>query len=117
MSDWKILNACRVREGYFKSSDLDGFNGQFNIQINGLHVLCQASDGMNWQHVSASIIGSVNPPSWNMMCKIKELFWDDQDWVIQYHPAKEDYVNIHPGVLHLWKPLNLDIPKPPKICV
>ena len=52
-------------------------------------------------------------PTWEEMCKIKSLFWDEEDTVIQYHPAKTEYVNNHPNVLHLWRSIDQVIPTPP----
>jgi hypothetical protein len=37
--------------------------------------------------------------------------------VVEYHPAKADYVNLHPLCLHLWRPTMMHMPKPPKIFV
>jgi hypothetical protein len=48
------------------------------------------------------------------MCFIKDLFWDAEDVVIQYHPAKSEYVNMHENTLHLWRPVGKEIPTPPK---
>lgn len=119
-TDWKRVNAGRDTKGLFASCPEDGFNGRFGFLINGLPVNVIASDGTNtddpsfkWQHVSVSIAGSGLPPSWSVMCQIKDLFWGDDEWVIQYHPPRSEYVNNHPGVLHLWKPLLVTIPKPP----
>lgn len=36
-----------------------------------------------------------------------------EECVVQFHPAKADYVNYHPATLHLWKPVGVPIPKPP----
>ena len=47
----------------------------------------------------------------------KDLFWLPEETVVQYHPAKADYVNTHPYVLHLWKQIGSEFPKPPKIFV
>lgn len=47
------------------------------------------------------------------MCDVKRIFWRDDEVVLQYHPAKSNYVNVHPYVLHLWKPLAMAIPVPP----
>jgi hypothetical protein len=47
------------------------------------------------------------------MCFVKDLFWDDEECVMQLHPPKSDYVNCHPNCLHLWKPVGQDIPRPP----
>lgn len=117
MSDWNYINKARIRTGPFRSDESDGFNGAFCFVMNGLPVKVIASDGLGWQHVSVSIDGSKNEPSWNLMCKIKDLFWNDNDWVVQFHPAKSEYVNNHPGCLHLWKPTGVELPKPDSILV
>lgn len=113
MSDWKYLNHHRVSHGPFATSHQDGFNGAFCILVNGLPVKCIASDGMGWQHVSVSIHGKPTlVPSWQIMCKVKDLFWGDDEWVVQFHPAKSEYVNNHPGCLHLWRPTETQMPTP-----
>jgi hypothetical protein len=119
MSDWNYLNRHRVRSGTFRSDPDDGFNGAFNFPWLGkgkCNVLCIASDGLDWQHVSVSL-SSGEVPTWEMMCKIKELFFEPEHWVVQFHPAKADYVNIHDGCLHLWRPTKAAMPTPPKQCV
>ena len=64
-----------------------------------------ASDGRGWEHVSVS--KRYNCPSWEEMCKVKALFWDDpEDWAVQYHPPKSRYVNNHSYCLHLWRPID-----------
>ena len=29
----------------------------------------------------------------------------------------KDYINLHPNCLHLWKPIKVDLPKPPSILI
>jgi len=70
-----------------------------------------------WEHVSVSLIYADRCPTWQEMCFIKNIFWDEEDSVIQYHPAKKDYVNYHPHTLHLWNPIGFAIPTPPSILV
>lgn len=120
MSNWPLLNKARVtpqQDPHYGSTPDYGFNGFFCLRLNGLNVKCMASDGEGWKHVSVSIHGSTLPPSWAIMCKVKDLFWEPEDWVMQLHPAHSEYVNEHPGVLHLWQPLEQPIPKPPRIMV
>ncbi len=99
----------------------DGNNGIFIISQGGFYFQCIASDGMGWEHVSVTLrfkkSSNCNNPSWDEMCYIKNLFWDEEDTVIQYHPAKSEYVNNHPNVLHLWRPIGVDLPKPNSILV
>lgn len=54
-----------------------------------------------WEHVSVSLVNRC--PSWEEMCIVKNLFWDRDEAVLQYHPPEEEYVNHHPYCLHLWK--------------
>lgn len=68
-----------------------------------------------FEHVSVSS-PEYRMPSWDDMCFVKSLFWDDEETVIQYHPKKSEYVNININCLHLWKP-PYDLPLPPKECI
>jgi len=51
------------------------------------------------------------------MCWVKSLFWGPDEWVVQFHPAEADYVNRHPNCLHLFRPVGVSFPVPPKECV
>ena len=62
-----------------------------------------ASWGGGWEHVS--INDKKITPSWEDMCKLKDIFWNEDETVVQYHPAKSDYVNNLQHCLHLWKPI------------
>lgn len=73
------------------------------------------SEGEAWEHVSVSTKSRC--PTWEEMCWVKDLFFDDSEVVVQFHPAKKDYVNNHPFVLHLWKPKSSTIPMPPRVMV
>lgn len=115
MSDWAYLNKCR-----FPGAPKDGFNGAFRVwsmaEREFLKVI--ASDGGGWQHVSVSRMDRpTKPPTWGQMCDVKEMFWEAEDVVCQYHPAKSHYVNCHPGCLHLWRPTAEKLPTPPDIMV
>lgn len=85
------------------------------------HVI--ASSNAGWDHVSVSLITEDETeclnrcPKWDEMCFIKDLFFEDEEEAIQFHPKKSEYVNIHPYVLHLWRPLDEHILRPPGIMV
>jgi hypothetical protein len=66
------------------------------------------SNGRGWEHVSVSCCNRT--PTWLEMCFVKELFWDEEDCVIQFHPPKSKYVKVHPYVLHLWRPVGQALP-------
>lgn len=68
--------------------------------------------GGGWEHVSVSF--TTRCPTWDEMCKIKDVFWNDDECVIEYHPPKSEYVNIHPYCLHLWRKCGENFELPPK---
>jgi hypothetical protein len=51
------------------------------------------------------------------MCRAKDEFWGPEDEVVQYHPKRSEYVNCHPHVLHLWRPIGAALPLPPSYMV
>lgn len=73
------------------------------------------SNGGGWDHVSVSFPNRV--PTWDEMCRIKDIFFREDECCVEYHPAKKNYVNIHPYCLHIWKPQEAEIPIPPIIYV
>lgn len=104
--DWTFLNRHRLRRGQMGSDESFGFNGVFSFALAGeaRRVFCMASDGMGWEHVSVSFgAGSKSVPSWALMCAVRDLFWPDDVAVIQIHPPRSEYINNHPGCLHLWR--------------
>jgi hypothetical protein len=99
----------------FASSERDGNNGIFYVPYKSFELQVIASDGEGWEHVSVSLRNRC--PNWEEMCHIKDLFWDDEETVVQFHPPKSEYVNEHPNCLHLWKPVGKIIETPPSILV
>jgi hypothetical protein len=91
------------------------------IYLNGTNkppltvIFSYAVDGYEWEHVSVSY--SNRCPTWDEMCRVKDMFFYDTECVIQFHPAKKDYVNIYPYCLHLWKKATSEFELPPKECV
>lgn len=64
-----------------------------------------------WEHVSVSVYNRC--PTWEEMCFVKRLFWDDEETVIQFHPPASKYVNRHEFCLHLWKQIGVTVETPP----
>lgn len=73
------------------------------------------NEGFYWEHVSVSLPNRC--PTWEEMCFIKDLFWDEDETVIQFHPPKKNYVNEHKFCLHLWKPTHFEQRLPPVFTV
>lgn len=112
---FKVPYQFRMKQGPFRSSDADGNNGAFEIPYESYLLYVIASDGEGWEHVSVSMRSRC--PNWDMMCFIKDLFWDLDDCVVQYHPPNKDYVNNCGHCLHLWRPIGIEFPRPPSILV
>ena len=60
----------------------DEYNGVFKIPLpSGETANVIISNGMGWEHVSVSLKDRC--PRWQEMCYIKDLFWNDDEVVIQ----------------------------------
>ena len=67
-------------------------------------------DCMNgYEHVSVSPKKRCNIPTWNDMCVLKDIFFDEEEEVYQIHPKKSQHVNCVENCLHLWKPIGHEI--------
>lgn len=75
------------------------------------------SFGGGWEHVSVAPRQRKVVPSWEDMCLLKEMFFTDDECVVQYHPPKSENVNNLSNCLHLWRPVKETIPMPPSIMV
>lgn len=105
----------------YASSEDYGNNGMFRLESPepGWLLVTVASDGDGWEHVS---VHAIRPhrnrtPTWKEMAYIKQLFWDDDDVVVQIYPKQVDYVNCHPHTLHWWRPVGVELPTPPRMMV
>ena len=93
----------------------DGFSGF--ISIRGWEGTVVASNGAGWDHVSVSPKKSNYTPTWDDMCAIKDLFFRDDEAVIQIHPKKSEYVNQKTNCLHLWRTNDREMDLPPSFMV
>ena len=120
---FKVPEIFRLRHGDMGScAEVHGNNGVFILppfkvgSMLSLRVI--ATDGMGWEHVSVSLPGKKpRCPTWDEMCHIKSIFWDDEDCVMQLHPPRSQWVNNHNTCLHLWRPTDAVIPQPPGFLV
>lgn len=72
-------------------------------------VECSVCVGRNedgFEHVSIELYAR-RLPTWDEMCYVKEVFWDDEEKVVQVHPKKSEYINMTEA-LHLWRPVDGD---------
>ena len=107
----KVPNKYRIKSGEMRSTDKDGNNGAFLIPFETFFLVVISSDGFGWEHVSVSL--KKRTPNWREMCFIKDLFWGDDECVIQFHPKKSNYVNNCQTCLHLWRKIGDNMDTPP----
>jgi|SRR5215831_10038929 len=103
------------KNGAFELPPIIGARRIFIIASDGAGWLASGLNGEPWEHVSVHIFEGkkTKTPSWDEMAHVKDTFWDAEDVVIQFHPAKSNYVNLHPHVLHLWRPTKSILLTPP----
>lgn len=98
------LDKYHVYEGFV---DWPGFRGSviFGYDEAGL-----------MEHVSVSSYKRNKLPSWDDMCRLKKMFFKDDEAVVQIHPSEDNYLHgvskagSKPleNVLRLWRPMNGD---------
>lgn len=119
------VEKSRVRRGDFKSNTGDHF-GAFLFSVDDIFhkVICDDGRLTGWEHVSLSVAYKNRKkklvprlPTWTEMCQIKNMFWDKEEVVIQFHPAESEYVNTHNYVLHLWRKVGANMETPPTLLV
>ena len=115
---FQVPEIYRIKKGRMATNESFGNNGAFDIKKGVFGSLFAiASDDRGWEHVSVTVQGEKRVPIWDEMHYIKDMFWDEEDCVMQLHPPKSRYVNFHPYCLHLWRPVDMKIPQPDVILV
>ena len=93
--------------------------GRFFVRTNdGVELTVFVSESCNvipFDHVSVST--RKRCPTWEEMCWVKSLFFEDEETVMQLHPPKSEWISDHPTCLHLWRPTKEEIPRPPNAAV
>jgi hypothetical protein len=89
-----------------------GFMGEYFDSTTRKWLTFIFSWGGGWEHLSVSTPNKL--PTWEQMCKLKEIFWEDEEACVEYHPRKSEYVNNHRYCLHIWRPINEELPTPPE---
>lgn len=105
----EIINNVRV---LIKQLGEDGGCGYLYLPRTKKPIQVVFSNSGGWDHVSVSLHNRCC--TWDEMCQVKDIFFHEDECVLQYHPTKKDYINIHPYVLHLWRPQDTEIVMPPK---
>lgn len=111
-SKQEILDSKRV---VIVEEDPEGFIGTYTTYKFQASVVC--SWGAGWEHVSISPFKHSYMPSWEDMCNLKDVFFRDDEAVIEMHPPKNEYVNNMGNCLHLWRCSYKDMVLPPSCLV
>ena len=93
---------------------IDGLSG--TVHLSGYTATLIVSNGAGWEHASISPLRKITP-SWEDMCKLKDIIWTEDEAVIQIHPIKDEYVNLMPNCLHLWRCIYKEMVLPPSCLV
>jgi hypothetical protein len=112
---WEKVERYRLQLPGRPSERRDDF-GDFLIPCGAVKLAVIASNGddrVKWEHVSVSIPGHRRTPTWEEMDYVKRLFWGDDETVLQLHVPRAEHKNHHPWCLHLWRPKDHAIPRPP----
>lgn len=113
MKSWEELKECK--KIVWTSKRIDGASG--TLYCHRWVGSIVYSTGAGWEHVSVAPFKKSIIPSWEDMCFVKDLFWNENEAVIQIHPAKKDYINNNPNCLHLWRCTYKEMVLPTKILV
>jgi len=121
MKDLRALDKFRLAEiemDYYHMKG-DRGNGVFKVYAGGRSFFVVASNGGGWEHVSVSPCNKKRKscPTWDEMCAIRDMFFQPEERVVEFHPPKSEYVNQHPYCLHLWRYTAGEFPHPPMIFV
>lgn len=120
MRNLRLLDACRITGPAVVSiygSEGDETCGAFRVPspTDGATMVVIASSEGGWDHVSVSRRNRC--PNWAEMEHVKRLFFREDETAMQLHVPPGDHINCHPYCLHLWRPQNAEIPRPPAIFV
>ena len=107
------VNLEKLREDHpmYVKATYGSIEGFFVIPHGNKNLRVISGCGEGWDHVSVSLPHRC--PTWDEMCFIKNLFFEENETVVQIHPLKSKYINKHKFCLHLWKKWDSEIELPP----
>lgn len=108
------LDQYRDRAAELRAHGVAGgdHGGVFLVSHRGARLRIIASIGEGWDHVSVSM--ATRCPSWAEMSAVHRTFFLPDEAAFQLHVPEADHVNLHPHCLHLWRPQDQPVPRPPR---
>ena len=104
--DTHLRNIKEFDDGIHADIHIGGWDGSLILSWKG-----------GWEHASVAPYARRIVPSWDDMCKLKEILFKDDEAVIQVHPSRTEYVNNLPNCLHIWRCTYKDMVLPPSVFV
>lgn len=108
LKKWPLEYALQVGQ--------DGAAFRIPLPSGGGFLACIANIGGGWDHLSVHVqlpeTTMMRAPSWGELQYVRKLFFKASEWAVQYSPAEDAHINIHPHTLHLWRPQD-GFPVPP----
>lgn len=120
MKDLRELDPLRMRGQ--KVREIYGWEGDERFgafmllsPVDHGQLVIIASNDEGWDHISVSRKNRC--PNWQEMDAVFRAFFAEGETAMQLHVPHSEHVNDHPYCLHIWRPHNAAIPKPPAIFV
>lgn len=117
---WSHVDQYRVSDGVMRSPSGVPYGMFFIPGPCAQELKCIVSAGTvdpqyPWDHLSVSCRNRC--PNWQEMEFVKHIFFKEDEYAMQLHVPVANHINLHPFVLHIWRPLNAVIPIPNPIMV
>lgn len=112
MRDLRTIRGVMPHKDYPATEDVGVFR-MFSAKGETIRILATVGEG--WDHVSVSLARRC--PTWEELELIKRRFFEDHETAMQLHVPPADHVNNNEYCLHLWRPLEGEIPRPPAVLV
>ena len=111
LNDYRVVTQ-EISEYYSNFGDAKNgaVRGPSPVDGKPLHIV--ASGGGGWDHVSISRQNRI--PNQREMDHVYRMFFAPHETAMQLFVPEAEHINIHPYTLHLWRPQEEGIPKPPR---
>lgn len=110
----EIINNSKLTiKTQLNENDIIQIRAYYNDPVTRKSYWCKFTKAQGWEHVT--VAGNHKVPDWELMCKIKDIFWSEEECCIEYHPRKSQYINNNEYCLHIWRPVDEMLPEPPTI--
>lgn len=86
--------------------------GVFVFEREGVDLYCVMSSGEGWDHISISTRDRT--PTWDEMEFVRKRVTKPGEVWMQFGVPDSLHINVHPYVLHWWRPQHREVRLPPR---